>query len=146
MAVESSNQKRQLLGLLPDPSQPFAIRGLVPHLNSPALIQAASTGLISVASLILRLDVKLNTDQGIGLALENDPAPGTALPLNRVFKRLVSVAGSGLVPAGDPSDDLITTFFFDPDEINPLNIFVLVVDPQGRRITANVSWIVRGLL
>lgn len=94
--------------------------------------------LIAVNDAILRLDVKLRTDQGTGVAESSDTG-GTVVYFNVPFVDVQSIV---LTPQGTTPAIMIYDFVDAP---NPVSFKVLAFNTAGNRITQPFSWTVRGV-
>jgi hypothetical protein len=97
-----------------------------------------SVDLIAVNDAILRLDVKLRTDQGTGISDSGD-AGGTVVYFNVPFVDVQSIV---LTPQGTAPAIMLYDFLDAP---NPVLFKALAFDTAGNRITQPFSWTVRGV-
>lgn len=99
---------------------------------------ASGTDLARINDAILRLDVKLRTDQGTAIADAGDTG-GTEIFFNVPFADIQSIV---LTPNGTSPAIMIYDFVDVP---NPVSFKALAFDTAGSRITQPFSWTVRGV-
>lgn len=99
---------------------------------------ASGTDVARINDAILRLDVKLRTDQGTGVADDGD-AGGTVVYFNVPFVDVQSIV---LTPQGTTPAIMLYDFVDVP---NPVSFKALAFDTAGNRITQPFSWTVRGV-
>ena len=102
------------------------------------IASASGIDLARINDAILRLDVKLRTDQGTAIAVAGD-AGGTVVFFN---VPLVDVQSIVLTPQGTTPAIMLYDFVDAP---NPVSFKALAFDTAGNRITQPFSWTVRGV-
>lgn len=99
---------------------------------------ASGLDLARINDAILRLDVKLRTDQGTAIAADSDSG-GTTVYFNVPFVDVQSIV---LTPQGTTPAIMLYDFVDAP---NPVSFKALAFDTAGNRITQPFSWTVRGV-
>lgn len=93
--------------------------------------------LFSIDRINLRLDTKLKTDQGKGLAFAADSG-GTVVNFNIPFFDITSI-----VPAANSTSPITAVYDF-VDVPNPTSFKILLFDEAGVRVDGSFSWTARG--
>lgn len=97
------------------------------------------TGIAMVSNVRLKVDVKIDTDQGRITANSGDSG-GTTVTFNKEFADIKSIT----VSANSTTD--VKAIYDFTDVPNPTSMKVLVFDTAGSRVTREVSWNVRGVV